>query len=132
MEVYKIKEPGFSPVLIRDGWQVAQLNYTIDQHIENIDKIEVHRETDEVFVLLKGDAVLILAEFENGIPQFKMESMNPLSVYNIPKNTWHNIAMKEGSEVLIVEKSNTHLSDVEYFKLTPGLIANLRALFYGA
>lgn len=129
MEIYKIKDPGFSPFLIREGWQVAQLNYIEEQHISNIQKVEVHHETDEVFVLLKGSATLIFADFQNTKPFFKVESMKSLNVYNVPKGTWHNIAMEEGSEVLIVEKSNTHLQDVEYFELPPEHIADLLNIF---
>ena len=47
-------------------------------------------------------------------------------IYNIPKNSWHNIAMEEGSEVLLVEKSNTHLSDFDHFNLDPKHITILR------
>ncbi|KAA3632488.1 MAG: hypothetical protein DWQ02_14700 [Bacteroidetes bacterium] len=130
MESYELNEPGFFPFLIRDGWQVAKLNYIAEQHINNIQKIEVHQQTDEVFVLLKGSAVLIIADLQNEKPLFKIKSMQPLSVYNIPKGTWHNIAMEEGSEVLIVEKSNTHLHDVDYFELAPKDITNLKGEFF--
>ena len=34
--------------------------------------------------------------------------------------------MEEGSEVLLVEKSNTHLSDFDYFNLDPKHITILR------
>jgi hypothetical protein len=34
--------------------------------------------------------------------------------------------MEEGSEVLIVEKSGTHLNDVSYKELNPDEIAELR------
>jgi len=125
IEKYYIKEEGYHPFLIREGWQVAQLNYSEDQHISNIDKIEVHRETDEVFVLLKGKSILITVDLINGEPSFKADVMKPHSTYNIPQNVWHNIAMEKGSEVLIFEKSNTHLNDVEYFSLTEKQIVKL-------
>ncbi|MDO5977893.1 hypothetical protein [Flavivirga spongiicola] len=117
IESYQIIEDGFHPFLIRDGWQVAQLNYVEEQNIENISKIDVHYQTDEVFVLLNGKAVLIVATFKDDIPFFEVELMKQNTIYNIPKNRWHNIAMEEESKVLIVEKSNTHLSDFDYFNL---------------
>ena len=128
IESFKIKENGYHPFLIRDGWQVAQLNFMEEQHINNINKIDVHQQTDEVFVLLKGKAVLILAELEDVEPIFEVLLMEPTVTYNVPKNRWHNIAMEEGSEVLIVENSNTHLNDVIYKDLNQSKINELRQL----
>ena len=128
IESFKIKENGYHPFLIRGGWQVAQLNFLEEQHIKNINKIDMHQQTDEVFVLLKGKAVLILAELEDDKPIFEVLLMEPTVTYNIPKNRWHNIAMEEGSEVLIVENSNTHLNDVIYKDLNQSKINELRQL----
>ncbi len=118
IEKYNVKHAGYHPFLIRDGWQVAQLNYMADQEIRNIRKLDIHHLTDEVFVLLKGKVVLIGAVLENSVPKFEVELMKPNLTYNIPMGTWHNIAMTKGSEVLIIEKSNTHLGDFEFFPLT--------------
>ncbi|MBJ6367476.1 hypothetical protein [Snuella sedimenti] len=118
IEAYRIKEEGYHPFLIREGWQVAQLNYVDTYEIKNIDKLDIHHHTDEVFILLKGKAVLIGARFIENSPVFEMELMKPNITYNVPQNTWHNIAMEEGSEVIIIEKSNTHLTDFEFHYLT--------------
>ena len=126
IETYEFTEKGFHPLIIKDDWQVAKLNYLEDQNIRNIKKIDVHYKTDEVFLLLKGKAVLIAVVFENEIPVFETELMEQNKIYNIPKNMWHNIAMEEGSEVLLVEKSNTHLSDFDYYKLDSKHIITLR------
>jgi mannose-6-phosphate isomerase-like protein (cupin superfamily) len=117
IETYKIKENGYHPFLIREGWQVAQLNYMPEQHIDNIKKLDVHHLTDEVFVLLKGKAVLISAQIDKNKVRFEVELMKPNITYNIPVDTWHNIAMEKGCEVLLVEKSNTHLGDFEFYPL---------------
>ncbi len=118
IETYKIEGDGYHPFLIRDGWQVAQLNYQEEQHINNIKKLDVHLQTDEVFVLTKGVSVLIAAKIEEGEPVFELELMEQHKVYNIPQDMWHNIAMEKGSEVIIIEKSNTHISDFEFFELS--------------
>ena len=104
LETYTIKESGYHPFLIRDGWQVAKLNYLEELHINNVDKIEAHHQTDEVFVLLKGKAVLTLAELQENNPIFEATLMVPNVIYNIPKKRWHNIAMEKESEVHWKEK----------------------------
>lgn len=128
LETYYIKENGYHPFLISDGWQVAQLNFTEEQHIDNIYRIDAHHKTDEVFVLLKGKAVLISAKIKSGNLVFEVELMQPKNTYNIPKNLWHNIAMEKGSEVLIVEKSNTHLNDCSYLDLSKNKINELKKM----
>jgi mannose-6-phosphate isomerase-like protein (cupin superfamily) len=127
IEKYEIKESGYHPFLIRDGWQVAQLNYDISQNVENIKKLDIHNHTDEVFILLKGTAVLITAILNNNQPQFGLEIMKPGITYNIPQKTWHNIAMEKGCGVIVVEKSNTHENDFEFFYLTEEKQLELRA-----
>ncbi len=127
IEKYEIKESGYHPFLIRDGWQVAQLNYDINQKVENIKRLDVHNHTDEAFILLQGTAVLITAILIDNQPQFGFEVMNPGITYNIPQKTWHNIAMEIGCGVIVVEKSNTHLKDSEFFQLTEEKQLELRA-----
>lgn len=126
IEKYSNKDQGYHPVLIREGWQVAQLNYMTEQDIMNIKKVDVHRQTDEAFWLQKGKVALITAELEGDKPIFYAELMLPEIVYNIPKGVWHNIAMTPGSEVIIVEKSETHLSDFEFFDLDDHACLDMR------
>ena len=118
IEKYQISDSGYHPFLIRDGWQVAQLNYMPEQEIDNIHKLDIHHLTDEVFILLKGEAVLIGAEMNGSKVEFEVRYMQPFITYNIPVNTWHNIAMKKDCEIIIVEKSNTHIADFEFFPLS--------------
>jgi mannose-6-phosphate isomerase-like protein (cupin superfamily) len=113
IEKYEHKGIGYNPVLIRDGWQVAVLNYLSGHGMGEIDQLEVHNETDEVFILLKGTAVLIA-----GKPgAFELVNMEQGQIYNIPKGCWHNIAMEEDANLIIVEKDNTHKNDVSYLPL---------------
>lgn len=118
IEQYQISDNGYHPFLIRDGWQVAQLNYMPEQEISNIEKLDIHHLTDEVFILLKGIAVLIGAKINGNEVIFEVELLKPNITYNIPLGTWHNIAMRKDCEIIIVEKSNTHEGDFEFFQLS--------------
>ena len=51
IETYYHDKEGYNPFLIREGWQVAQLNHVAKHGLADIDQIEVHRATDEVFIL---------------------------------------------------------------------------------
>lgn len=118
IERYNIREKGYHPFVIKEGWQLAKLNYTEEQHIDKIMQMDVHLETDELFIPIAGKAVLIAATINDNVPHFEVEQMKLNHIYNIPKGVWHNIAMEEGSEVFIAEKADTHISDFEHFALS--------------
>ena len=128
IQKYLIDDAGYHPFLIRGGWQVAQLNYNPEMDINKIQKVEVHRNTDEVFILIKGSAILIGAYLDNSRVTFQVEPMIVGVTYNVPAGHWHNIASRPGSEIIIVEKSNTHLHDVEYFDLAEKHIVEMKKL----
>jgi len=118
IETYEHRSEGYNPFLIREGWQVAQLNYMDAQDLEGITKIDMHLQTDEVFVLLKGTAVLIAASVSGDLLNFECVNMQQGITYNIPVNTWHNIAMSRDAAVIIVERNDTHLGDFVFRQLT--------------
>lgn len=120
---------GYNPFIIRDGWQVAQLNYLPGYGFEEIDRIEVHNKTDEVFVLVKGRAVLIAANVSNeGDIKWDLRNMVVGVTYNIPAGMWHNIAMDKDAQLVIIEKDNTHLQDCTYLELKESQINELKIL----
>jgi hypothetical protein len=118
IETYYKDENGYHPFFIREHWQVAQLNFMPIFSFTAIERVECHRHTDEIFVLTKGMAVLISATIENSYVSFECIRMKQGVTYNVPANTWHTIAMREDAEVIIVEKSNTHLNDCHYYSLS--------------
>lgn len=114
IEIYQHDKDGYNPFFIREHWQVAQLNYMPEQGLDAIAKMDRHLETDEVFVLIKGVAVLIAGSEKEDEMQFEITKMLPGITYNIPVKVWHNIAMNKEASVIIIEKSNTHLGDFIY------------------
>lgn len=111
---------GYNPYLIDKDWQVAQLNFEDGQGFYDLKKVDKHLKTDEAFILKKGVAVLIAAEVIKDEIEFEVVKMQEGLLYNIPKGMWHNIALAPGTEVFIIENSNTHLTDFEYHYLTEG------------
>ena len=114
IEEYMHSKEGYKPYLVGPKWQVAQLNYEPNLAPNAIQKVDVHYQTDETFLLMAGKAVLIAAEFKQNKVHFEVINMKPKVLYNIPKGCWHNIAMSNDAEVLITEDANTHLGDYEF------------------
>lgn len=126
IEEYRHDSEGYCPSLISDGWQAAFLNYAPAEALEQIVKLDIHHLTDEAFVLLEGNSVLIAASIENDCVSYDLVDMQPGVIYNIPKETWHKIAMQPGSKVCIVEKANTHISDFEFYDLSDAQMKELQ------
>lgn len=118
IETYYHEGEGYNPFFITDHWQVAQLNYLPELGMQAIKKMEMHAATDEIFILTKGTAILIIGIKEKDEFNFELVKMKIGVTYNIPINAWHGIAMHTDAEVIIVEKSNTHLGDVSYQNLS--------------
>ena len=114
IERYFHEKDGYNPFLIEDNWQVAQLNYLSKHGLDDIDDVEVHSQTDEVFVLMKGTGVLIAADLTGDEIVFECVNMQQGVTYNIPAGVWHNIAMDKEASMIIVEKANTHLNDCKH------------------
>ncbi len=116
-EEYRHFSEGYNPYLIGSRWQVAQLNYEPAYEPNALHKLDVHRKTDEAFLLLEGLAVLVAAKINKKEVEFELSKMEPKVLYNILKGYWHNIALMEGAKVLIIEDANTHLPlpDVQDF-----------------
>lgn len=117
IEEYRHSKEGYNPYLVGPKWQVAQLNYIADLAPNAINKIDVHHNTDETFLLMAGQAVLIAAAIQPSRILFEVINMKPKVLYNIPKGCWHNIALSTDAEVSITEDANTHLGDYEFHYL---------------
>lgn len=110
LEVFDWDQQGYQPLVFSDGWQVALLNWEPLFDRENLDEIERHNQSDEVFVLLRGWAVLFTRP--EGEPLEAVE-MSPGIVYNVPKGVWHNLVASRDVTFLIVENRGTHIDDTE-------------------
>lgn len=110
LEVYRWEDQGYKPLVFSDGWQVALLNWEPLFDRENLNEIERHNETDEVFVLLRGWSVLFIRPEDETLEAIDMQ---PGVIYNVPKSVWHNLVASRDVAFLIVENRDTHLIDTE-------------------
>ena len=107
IEIEEYEDSGYKPVIDYGEWRVAVLNYCDELLPENIYKMQKHNQTDEVFILLKGDCLLFIAEGEQEIGEIYVQKMKPFKMYNIKKSVWHTHTLSRDAMVLIVENKNT-------------------------
>lgn len=107
IEIKEFPVSDYAPLIDYAGWRVAVLTYCENTRPENIKTMQKHEETDEVFVLLQGEVVLITAGSDEVPGQLEFEKMEPLKLYNIKKGVWHNHILNQEGVVLIVENRDT-------------------------
>ena len=61
IEIKQYNEPGYAPVIDFETWRVAILNDIDELEVHNLKTMQKHQETDEVFVLLRGNCTLFTA-----------------------------------------------------------------------
>jgi len=119
LEVREYVGPGYAPVVDYGEWRVAILRYEEQSTPEKMAYIEQHNETDEVFVLLQGKAILFIGEGEKSIQAIHACDMQPLKIYNVKKSTWHSCTLSRDGVILIVENRNTAEDNSGYIFYTP-------------
>lgn len=98
---------GYKPVVDFENWRVAILRYHDELLPENITQMQRHDETDEVFVLLEGNCILLVAEGNDEIKCIHAIDMQPFLIYNVKRGCWHSHTLSKGARVLIVENRDT-------------------------
>ena len=122
LEVYDWSGEGFEPLVFTDGWQAALLNWEPLFDRRNLDEIERHNLTDEVFVLLRGKALLFTCPDGSALEAVEMDMGK---IYNVPAGVWHNLVATRDVSFLIVENRDTHIYDTEIRPITEDELAQL-------
>lgn len=106
IEILDFTGEGYSRVMTYGAWRVAMINYSERFEEKNLCMLERHLLTDEVFVLLEGEAILA-----SDSCRYQMEKHK---IYNVRKGAWHAIAVSKDAKVLIVENQETGKENSEY------------------
>jgi hypothetical protein len=107
LEIEEWRGEGYKPVVDFGTWRTAVCNWSDKDLPENVEAMQKHMETDEVFVLLAGSCVLLTADGTDAPGAIEAESMLPLKAYNVKKGTWHGHCMSRDASLLIVENRDT-------------------------
>ena len=111
LDILEYSGDGYSRVVSGAKWTVAALNYAGRFDEKNIVDLERHNQTDETFVLLSGDATLLMGE------EARRVKMEPFKFYNVRAGAWHNIVVTPGTRVLVAENADTSKDNTEYLDL---------------
>lgn len=115
IEIHEYAGAGYRPLVYNQGWMVALLNYEDIMRPDRATEIERHLKTDEVFILLQGQAAFYLES--EGQP-LRVVELKPGLIYNVTKGTWHNLLATRDAALAIVENRDTDKFDTEIRPLT--------------
>lgn len=119
LEVREYTGEGFQPLISFGTWRVAALRYLDALHPERNDTMERHLETDEVWVLLRGQGVLLLGGNGIGVGEIQSQVMEAGKVYNVKRYAWHTALLSRDALILLVENQDTGRENTEYITLSP-------------
>ena len=128
IEITNFPVTDYEPLVDYESWRVAVLAYCENTTLPKIQTMQKHDETDEVFVLVRGNCTLLTGG--NAETPGKMEALKlePLKVYNVKKGFWHNHILDEDGVVLIVENKDTTEANSPVYPLTDVQKADLEKL----
>ncbi len=120
LEVSAFHGEGYLPMIDFESWRVALLRYIDELEPAQIDNMQKHNETDEIFVVLEGDFTLFLGGNGEEIGEINAVKLEPLKLYNVKKGTFHTHTPEKNCTCLIVENKNTTDENSPKIKITDG------------
>lgn len=132
VETFDYRDIGYQKLFHHQNWRVAVLNYIDELEIDQIQYVEAHALTDEVFVLLEGECYLLFADVKEGkINDFKCVNMEKNVVYKIPQGIYHTHTLSKDAHLLIIEEENTGYENSPRIYLNQQEKESLRTCYEG-
>jgi len=118
LEVREYKGEGYRPLIDFGTWRTAILRWKPALLPGNINFMERHTQTDEVFVLLQGQSTLILGGKSESVEWVFPQAMELGKLYNVRQDVWHTVLLSRDASILIVENNDTGVENTEICHLT--------------
>ena len=113
--------PVYRPQIYFEGWRVAYLYDTPTFHLENMEDMQRHNTSDEVFVLLKGSCTLYIGDGgDEGPGTVRAVELEPGVIYNVRRGAWHTHATGPDASVLIVENADVSPENSDHIPVNVG------------
>lgn len=107
------EKSGFDKFYSGDKFKCAFVTASDQYAFGGVKKMKRHNMTDEIFVLLRGRAVMLI--YENGV--FTETVLEAEKAYNVEKGTWHYLALSDDALAFAAENSDTDSSNTDVLEL---------------
>jgi len=129
IQAFSFDGEGMNPVYKNGKWMVGIKNFKPANAIKNLDSLERHNKTDELFCLLEGSCTLIAAnETKDGLA-FEATVMERGTVYSIPAGLWHNTVTTPGTKMALIEAPDTGMDNSDVISLSDAQREEIRLLY---
>ena len=119
MDIIQIEGEGFKPLKDYGSWRVAQLGYSQEVNsTEGFKTMGRHMKTDEVFILLEGEARMVTAGFQEKPEGFAVEKLEHNKLYVVRERLWHVAILEPAARIVIIENLDTCDSNSEIYRLS--------------
>ena len=118
VDIHSHEHEGFKILVKYQSWRTAVLNQGKENKKESLSYIEKHKESDEVFLLLKGKADLIVGGDGEKPVNIEILPMELLKTYNVKAKVWHACVMSPDASIYIVENADTGKANGDYYTLS--------------
>lgn len=115
------KGSGFDTVHTFEGWKVAFI--TSAEQYGELKTVKRHTQTDEIFVLVKGEATIFSADGDEPLLATPLEKEK---LYSVKKNTWHHVQVSKDALLVVVENSDTSKENTQTKILTVDEIKEIK------
>lgn len=100
----KLDSNGFCPIIRNSNFLCAFITPSAAYSFGKVSEMKRHNDTDEVFVLLEGSAVLITKDDIKEKCQVTNLSLG--TAYTVKAGTWHYLALSNNGKVFVTESGN--------------------------
>lgn len=127
IQIYHYDGEGLQISYNNANWVVGVKNYKTASDIHFMDCLERHLLTDELFVPVTEGCKIASLATETGA-QLNVQQMKIGYIYCVPHGLWHNVIMKRGGKIILIERPGTGVDNSEFRKLSSAERETLCAL----
>lgn len=110
LRISEPQEEGFAPFIKTDKFLCAFATSAQSYPSDQVLAVKRHAETDEVFVLLRGEANVLTVDDGGACSECPLRLG---TAYTVTKNTWHALGLSEHALVVIVENADTGTANTQ-------------------
>lgn len=104
---------GFCLVCKTLDFKCAFITYSPQYAYGKVTKLKRHRESDEVFTLISGNATLLTGNVD--CTEYDVRELQKGISYCVPAGTWHYLAVSDDALLFVVENSGVNADNSDSF-----------------
>lgn len=97
-----------------DKWVVGLKNWTPGNDLAGLRHLEIHHQSDEQFILIRGKAALITATPGEDGPDMELTRLEPVVLYTVPRENWFFTILQRDTRMMIVQDADCTADNSEY------------------